>query len=812
MTRRRWLLSVLVAAAVILIVGRSVAGVYADYLWYEALGAGALWRVRMSAVAILRVGSGVIAALFAFVNLYTVRQSVVSLVLPRRLANLEIGEEVPNRLLMGAVAALSIVLGTLLAMPSDAWMALALARGHRSFGETDPYFTQDLGFFVYWLPLENTLWMFLFFTVIVTGVVVVALYALTPSLKWQRGALYASGYVRRHFTVLVGVLLLLLAWSFRLDMYALLIDGSGAEHAFTWADYRVAVPGDLMLSLTTLGAAVFVIWAGFAGRMRQAAITVIAVVVLALVVREIAPAIAARSGTDQQRAAREQPFAATRATYTRRAFGVDRLGRADSTLAFGSVTAALSGVSIWDEPALARAVGSGRVGDDLAPLIGWYVSDNGLRADVIDASASSGSGRVAWSVSRVRAAEADERGAPVPTLASSGFGDATPLDAPLVYPNASPTLVLADSLRRVAGTSLESFGARFATAWSTQNFRLLFDDQPLPHPTLISHRDIRDRLEMYAPFFAQGRRVDPVLVGDSLYWAVDLYSVSSSYPLSRHAQILGDERTYLHHAAVGIVQASTGDVMLVADSLPDPVTESWKRLVPSLFTSWAALPPGIRTHLAPPVDAIVAQAIAFGRFGARGDSVVQQHVPSDGADSASVGDPIPLLLPGQRTTAIAIPLVDGDERLRGLVIGSGGASMQTQWLRLAAPGPRWGNVLDRLHALDSASTRDPALVHGRVRVAPLGAGAAFIQSTYRWRGGGAPSLYRVVMLANDSTASIAPPIVSTTPAPVVAATGEFRSAVASLYAVMRDALRRGDFAAFGRAFEALGRALQNPRR
>jgi uncharacterized membrane protein (UPF0182 family) len=30
----------------------------------------------------------------------------------------------------------------------------------------------------------------------------------------------------------------------------------------------------------------------------------------------------------------------------------------------------------------------------------------------------------------------------------------------------------------------------------------------------------------------------------------------------------------------------------------------------------------------------------------------------------------------------------------------------------------------------------------------------------------------------------------------------------SLYNTMRDALRRGDWAAFGRAFEALGRALE----
>jgi uncharacterized membrane protein (UPF0182 family) len=88
MTARRWLILVVAIVAILLIVGRTLAGVYADYLWYDSLGAVALWRTRLTAMIALRVGSAVGAGLFAFANLYAVRQSVVSLVLPRRLGNL----------------------------------------------------------------------------------------------------------------------------------------------------------------------------------------------------------------------------------------------------------------------------------------------------------------------------------------------------------------------------------------------------------------------------------------------------------------------------------------------------------------------------------------------------------------------------------------------------------------------------------------------------------------------------------------------------------------------------------------------------
>ncbi len=814
MTTRRWLMVALAAAAVLLIVGRNLAGVYSDYLWYDSLGASALWRARMGAVTILRLGSGAVAALFAFANLYAVRQSVVSLVFPRRLANLEIGEEVPGRYLVAVAAVLAVILGALLTMSSDDWMSVVLSRSSKPFSETDPYFSQDLGFFVYWLPLESSLWMWAFYLVLVVGLVVILLYALTPSLKWQRGGLYASTYVRRHVTVLIGVLLLLLAWSFRLDMYSLLVDGSGAEGAFGWVDHRVGVPGDLLLSLLTLGASIIVLWAGFVGQFRLAAISVLTSVLLALIVREAVPAIAERSGTDAQRTSREQAYLATRATYTRRAFGVDAMPRADSSLAYPTLSAALPAVPVWDPPALVRATNSGRTASDSTPLVGWHTGGPVLSADVIEPAAEGSAARAPWTSVRVLAAEADERGTPMRVAASaSPIGDDISVDAPLVYPGAPNTAVISDSLNHLSGTPLESFTSRLATAWSLQDVSLISGGLPQPRPTLISHRDVRDRLDMFAPFFAQGRTIDPILVGDTLYWQIDLYSASETYPLSRHFRIVGAERSYLRHAAVGLVQASTGEVMIVPDSILDPVAASWKARLPSLFTSWSSLPSGIRSQLPAPVDAVVAQATAFGRFGARGQADVPRHIPVlDGADSAlAATDPLPYVLPGGRVLGLAIPLIDDGDRLRGVVIGTGGANQTTQWLPLDQPGHRWSTILDRLRSVDSAGSaaREGPLAHGRVRAIPLRGSIAFVQPSYRWRSGSIPTLNRVALFSGDSARSVAPPFgvspIGGTPLPILA--GDFRANIAALYAAMRDALRRGDLVAFGHAFEALGQAV-----
>jgi uncharacterized membrane protein (UPF0182 family) len=90
------------------------------------------------------------------------------------------------------------------------------------------------------------------------------------------------------------------------------------------------------------------------------------------------------------------------------------------------------------------------------------------------------------------------------------------------------------------------------------------------------------------------------------------------------------------------------------------------------------------------------------------------------------------------------------------------------------------------------------------------AGVAFIQPTYRWRAQSVPSINRLALLSGDTTRSIVPPFTAGNHAPSSPVAAEPKASAAALYTTMRDALRRGDWTAFGRAFEALGRLLGQP--
>jgi uncharacterized protein len=811
-TRRRLVFGALAAAALFLLLGRWAAALYTDFLWYDSLGAAVLWRTRIAGTAALSAGSFAVAALFAFVNLYAVRHSVVSLVLPRRLANIEIGEEVPGRYLLFAAAALAAIIGVALMLPTGVWSEALLARTGLPFGESDPYFGADLGFFVYWLPFETTLHLWAILVFAVVTVLVVLLYALTPSLRWERSRLYVSAYVRRHFTMLGGVLLFVLAWSYRLGMYRLVAGGGGTGGVFTSVDHRVLVPAMLLLAVVTLCAALVVLWAGWSGQMRLAFLAVTVVLGGSVVARTVAPLLARRSIDPADAIARERLYVATRLSYTRRAYGVDRIRPDTIGAGFATAAEAAARSALWDGVTLAQAAERVRrvrvMGDGAA----WQLRAGALSALLVERSSDGAlDTRDVWGISRFDPTAADERGMPVRPGTAARFGDETLMDEPAVYDQAPDYSLVSDSLGRVAGVEMVSTSSRIAHAWALQNFRLLFGELPLDRPVIVRRRDVRERVRLLAPFLEQGSEVVPVVADDSLYWAIELYAVSDAYPLAQRFTVLGAERGYVQHAATALVHAASGRVRLVAVAAPDPVTATWMQRFPRLFVNATVLSSAMQAALPPATDAARTQALAFAVAGFRGDSLEVRHFATpDGADSASSREAIHVAIPGTGISALW-PLLDERDRVRGVIAAEGGPQRVTAWLPVASDGARWGSVLDRLRAADTAS-HDNGLVRSPVRVLPVGQHALYFQSVYQWRPGGSPRLARVAAQSDDSVrvgATLVAIIGGAAPAyGMEPPPRDFRARADSLYRVMRDALARGDWSAFGRAFDALGGALR----
>jgi len=507
MTSGRRLLVGLVAAAAVLLLGRALALVYADYSWYSALDASALWSERAGDAAIIHAISAAVAGLFALLNLFSIRRSIVSLAFPRRLGNVEFGEAVPARYLDRGVFALSIAIALLAAFVVPPWQHLALLRSGVRFGERDPFFQMDLSFYVAWLPLEFAAYTWVLTLLVSVSMVVIGLYALTPSLRWERGAFHLSVHVRRHLAVLGSLFLLVTAWNYRLAGYRLLINGTGVNGMFSYLDHQWLIPAYVSLSVVTVAAAALVLVSGWTGQLRTIFFTISAVLVCSIALDLVLPSVARRLASSSVNAPRQQPYVATRAAFTRRAYG-EGAGTAgppsevDRFVAFG------------DSARSARLIEEGK-------------------------------------------------------------------DRMLVYPGAKGAALVTPAAP-IPAPLLGSGLSRLAHGWAEQRLDLIWGAVP-PTARIVRIRDVRDRVRALAPVFAQGSRVNPAFLGDTVMWVTELYSASSTYPLSAHFTLAGEERSYFRHAGTALINSRTGRVSIVSSPSPDPVAVSWRTRFPATF-------------------------------------------------------------------------------------------------------------------------------------------------------------------------------------------------------------------------------------
>ncbi len=826
MKARRWWLLAIGGIALALLAGRALSGAYADYRWYEAMSALPLWRARFATVTVLRLASGAVATAFIFLNLWAVRRTVVSLRLPRRLGNIEIAEEVPSPYLLAVAGAIAVLFGALVTLPAETWTGFMLSRIGVPFNEADPHFQTDLGFYVYWLPVERELYYWSVIAALLVTVLVIFLYALTPSLRWERGRLHISNYVRRHLVVLCAVLMMTLAWNHRLDAFEVLLSGTGEGGALTSSDLDGRIPINLGLSVLTLVAAVLVVIFGWTGQVKIAFIGIATILLLSLVLDRAIPPLIGRG--DPQSAERARAYVTTRTLYTRRAYGIDLVRPTTASMLIPSRAEATQSVAIWEQPALARWMSRSRESEGTTHATAMTAAPSGVLATIINApgppSDTLAGGR--WTLARVLASSADVRGDPLRIRESPGAArESNAILTPLVYDGATGYVVVADSMGTLEAPALTTTVSRLAHAWSLQNFRLLVGAPPRPTPRIVRRRGVRERVRALAPFFVQGRNVTPIAREGRLLWALDLYAGSANYPVSQHVTLGGEEFSYVRHAATALVDAYSGAVTLVADSTLDPIGQSWVRRFPSLFSDWSRVPPGIAAAIPPALDAAQLQAGVLARHGRRGETAPRGVLPADeGADSGLVAPASPsIVLPiSDDAAAWTIPVLDDAGAVRGVLIATGGRMRGTYWVERGGPTIRWNDVLDRLrHTRDSlpGRPREPSLRAGRVRVVPLSDRLAFVQSAYAWPPEGPPALVRVGVLDQDSVyagstladAFGVPAIVDPDAAEPIS-DESLRTRAGRLYDAMRDALRRGDWTAFGEAYEELGTLLARPPR
>ena len=252
--RNRLILGIVVVVGALLIAGKA-AMLYADYLWFDSLGFASVFTTELWTKVSLAAGVFVVTALWLAANAYAaVRLSPgASFFQIKGLPWVATGPQLMHLVRsVGAILILVVSLG--LAQNAAGLWYEALQFLHRqSFGWTDPILDKDAGFYVFVVPILESIKTYVMAMAILGALAAGVAYFFRGALGGIFG--HTSRAAALHLAILVALFLAALAFSYWLDRFDLMLSQRGAVFGAGYADVDVRLPALRLMQVACLAAA-----------------------------------------------------------------------------------------------------------------------------------------------------------------------------------------------------------------------------------------------------------------------------------------------------------------------------------------------------------------------------------------------------------------------------------------------------------------------------------------------------------------------------------------------------------------------------
>jgi uncharacterized membrane protein (UPF0182 family) len=131
---------------------------------------------------------------------------------------------------------------------------------------------------------------------------------------------------------------------------------------------------------------------------------------------------------------------------------------------------------------------------------------------------------------------------------------------------------------------------------------------------LLMRRNVRDRVATLAPFLTFDQ--DPyMVVGDDgrLFWIMDAFTTSDSYPYSTHSNLDDNSINYMRNSVKAVIDAYNGTTTFYVFDTEDPVLGLPPHL-PQPVPGCALMPADLRKHVRYPEKLFKLQAEVYGLY------------------------------------------------------------------------------------------------------------------------------------------------------------------------------------------------------
>jgi uncharacterized membrane protein (UPF0182 family) len=677
--RRGWRIWAVILVVVLLLTVSRLLSVYLSALWFGSLGYSSVYWYVFKLKVELFIGATVLTALLLSATFWLFQRLFGSYAFEQRtiILNNQPFQFSPAKFIRPLGWLLSAVFGLIYGVSlKDDWQKFALYWHQPPTSTTDPIFGKSVGFYLFSLPLYESIssWLLGVTFIILCAAVAYSLLGLPqtvlkPTVRWSSGAAF------RGVCCALALFLIVMSWRTYLTRFPFLWDDHQTFSGVTYTEAHYILPALLLVCIALILAAVVAILNAFVVRRFRLLLVAVALPIAVYIVGVVlVPAYVQSFVVKPNELDRETPFIVHNIEWTRKGFGLDQIELRDfqaentvEALDLNNNRDSLNNIRLWDWQALQdtlkqiqairtyydfqdvdvdRYLTSGRIQQTMvAPREindaklpessrNWinerliYTHGYGVTMNTANGFTPEGLPKFLLSNMPVESAAPEIK----VTRPEIYFGELTDRyvyvktkQNEFDYPQGDTNTYT--TYQGTGGIRIGGALRRTVLAWAVGDLsKLPFSDDVTSESRVLIHRKIADIVNGVAPFLTYDKDAYIVVGKDGrLYWIIDGFTQSTSFPYSSHHTFAGRNVNYVRNSVKVMIDAYNGTARFFVFDRQDPIIAAYQQIFPALFEDAAKMPDDLRAHIRYPETLVRTQGEVYGLYHTQNPKVFFQR-------------------------------------------------------------------------------------------------------------------------------------------------------------------------------------------
>lgn len=663
--KQRLLTVLFIALVAVMALARWAANLYTDWLWFESVRYQNTFLTIIFSEIGLKVAVGTVFFILLFINLLPTKSRIIKAANQNRILEDEnnvltlyrspLSKYAKSGPIIAVYALISLVMAFFVssAVTGD-WVVLQKFLHPTPFGQTDPIFFKDIGFYVFQLPFYEFIYRLFIWSVFLIAFWVAMAYFVADSAGGQGGGFLRSDASRYHISFLAAVFFLARAFGYQLEQYNLLHQSGGVAHGPGYTAIHANLLAYKILFWVSIIIALAILVNIFLRRFRLVIYSVVSLILVSVLVGGIYPVFIQKFYVVPNELNRERPYIENSIKYTRMAYNLDKVEKkafpAGKTLTAEDIQQnrdTVDNIRLWDYRPLQQTYAQIQemrtyyelksIDVDRYMINGKYrqlmISPRELNQQQLPENAKT------WVNQRLKYTHGyGVVASPVNEVTSEGMPQLMIKDIPPVsnidikverpeiyFGELTDNYVIVNTktdefdypqgednaYTRFTGNTGVKVGSvlrRAVFALSLSDYKLLLSSEVTGDSQVLYYRNITQRVPKVAPFLKYDSDPYMVIDGGKLFWMWDAYTTTDMYPYS---EPFDRGLNYIRNSVKVVVDAYNGTIDFYVADDTDPLIKTYAKIFPGMFRPLSEMPAGLRSHIRYPEDMFMIQAVKY---------------------------------------------------------------------------------------------------------------------------------------------------------------------------------------------------------